>query len=69
MKNTFFFLSGKAFDMSQPLSYAVSNIISSIVYGNRFEYDDQEFRSMVHRASKNTQLMGSPSIQVLHCIM
>ncbi|XP_018536337.1 cytochrome P450 2K1 isoform X1 [Lates calcarifer] len=55
---------GKAFDTSQPLSYAVSNIISSIVYGNRFEYDDQEFRSMVHRASKNTQLMGSPSIQL-----
>uniref|UniRef100_UPI0037E95DE6 cytochrome P450 2K1-like n=1 Tax=Semicossyphus pulcher TaxID=241346 RepID=UPI0037E95DE6 len=55
---------GKAFDTAQPVNHAVSNIISSIVYGNRFEYDDPEFINMVDRASKNTQLMGCPSVQL-----
>ncbi|XP_071329705.1 cytochrome P450 2K1-like [Trachinotus anak] len=55
---------GKAFDTTQPVSYAVSNIICSFVYGNRFEYDDQEFRSMVDQVKKNIQLMGSPSLQL-----
>uniref|UniRef100_A0A3Q3IME4 Uncharacterized protein n=1 Tax=Monopterus albus TaxID=43700 RepID=A0A3Q3IME4_MONAL len=33
---------GEAFDTSQPINYAVSNIICSMVYGSRFEYDDPE---------------------------
>uniref|UniRef100_A0A3B4UAD2 Cytochrome P450 2K1-like n=1 Tax=Seriola dumerili TaxID=41447 RepID=A0A3B4UAD2_SERDU len=55
----------KAFDTTQPVSYAVSNIICSFVYGNRFDYDDQNFRSAVDQAKKNTQLMGSPSLHQL----
>ncbi|KAM6965913.1 cytochrome P450 2K1-like [Tautogolabrus adspersus] len=55
---------GKAFDTAQPVNNAVSNIICSIVYGNRFEYDDPMFVSMVDRANRNTQLMGSASIQL-----
>lgn len=31
---------GEAFDTTQPINCAVSNIICSIVYGHRFEYDD-----------------------------
>uniref|UniRef100_A0A3Q1BEQ3 Uncharacterized protein n=1 Tax=Amphiprion ocellaris TaxID=80972 RepID=A0A3Q1BEQ3_AMPOC len=31
---------GAAFDTTKPITYAVSNIISSIVFGSRFEYDD-----------------------------
>ncbi|XP_045885700.1 cytochrome P450 2K1-like [Micropterus dolomieu] len=54
----------KAFDSAQPVNYAVSNIICCMVYGNRFEYDDPEFRLMVDRATKNTQLMGCPSVQL-----
>ncbi|XP_020502845.1 cytochrome P450 2K1-like [Labrus bergylta] len=61
---TFMEKNGKAFDTAQPIHNAVSNIISSIVYGNRFEYDDPLFISMVERALKNTQLMGSASIQL-----
>ncbi|KAM6965912.1 cytochrome P450 2K1-like [Tautogolabrus adspersus] len=61
---TFMEKNGKAFDTAQPVNKAVSNIISSIVYGNRFEYDDPLFISMVDRALKNTQLMGSVSIQL-----
>ncbi|KAF1376950.1 hypothetical protein PFLUV_G00216830 [Perca fluviatilis] len=38
---------GEAFDTTLPIQYAVSNIICSIVYGSRFEYDDPEFTSLV----------------------
>ncbi|XP_056261447.1 cytochrome P450 2K1-like [Seriola aureovittata] len=55
---------GEAFDMTQPINYAVSNIICSMVYGSRFEYDDPEFTSLVDRTNKYTLLVGSPSIQV-----
>ncbi|KAA8582901.1 hypothetical protein FQN60_015447, partial [Etheostoma spectabile] len=55
---------GEAFDTTQPMNYAVSNIICSIVYGSRFEYDDPEFTSLVDRTNMNIQLVGSPSVQV-----
>ncbi|XP_071752464.1 cytochrome P450 2K1-like [Centroberyx gerrardi] len=55
---------GKAFDTTQSVNYAVSNIICSIVYGSRFEYDNPEFTTMVDRANENIRLVGSPSIQV-----
>ncbi|XP_038582476.1 cytochrome P450 2K1-like [Micropterus salmoides] len=55
---------GEAFDTTQPINYAVSNIICSIVYGSRFEYDDPEFTSLVDRTNRNIQLAGSPSVQV-----
>uniref|UniRef100_A0A3P8SAD1 Uncharacterized protein n=1 Tax=Amphiprion percula TaxID=161767 RepID=A0A3P8SAD1_AMPPE len=34
---------GKPFDTARPVNYAVSNIISSIVYRSRFEYEDPRF--------------------------
>uniref|UniRef100_A0A668A664 Cytochrome P450 2K1-like n=1 Tax=Myripristis murdjan TaxID=586833 RepID=A0A668A664_9TELE len=55
---------GKAFDTAQSVNYAASNIICSIVYGSRFEYDDPEFKAMVNRASDNIRLAGCPSIQL-----
>ncbi|CDQ94385.1 unnamed protein product [Oncorhynchus mykiss] len=55
---------GKAFDTSQPLNYAVSNIISNIVYGSRFEYSDPKFKATVNRANDNLRIGGSVSIQL-----
>ncbi|XP_038150207.1 cytochrome P450 2K1-like [Cyprinodon tularosa] len=55
---------GEPFDTMQPLNYAVSNIICSMVYGNRFEYDDPEFTSMVDRTNQIILLTGSPSLQL-----
>ncbi|KAM9339494.1 cytochrome P450 2K1-like [Symphorus nematophorus] len=55
---------GEPFDTTQPINYAVSNIISSIVYGSRFNYDDPEFTSQVARTNRNMQLAGTPSIQI-----
>ncbi|XP_042246083.1 cytochrome P450 2K1-like [Thunnus maccoyii] len=55
---------GEAFDTTRPVNYAVSNIICSMVYGNRFEYDDPEFTSLVDRTNRNNELVGSTSIQL-----
>uniref|UniRef100_A0A087X5V5 Cytochrome P450 2K1-like n=1 Tax=Poecilia formosa TaxID=48698 RepID=A0A087X5V5_POEFO len=54
---------GKPFDTTQPITYAVSNIICSMIYGSRFEYDDPEFECMISRVHKINQLLGSSSVQ------
>uniref|UniRef100_A0A3Q2PJ91 Cytochrome P450 2K1 n=1 Tax=Fundulus heteroclitus TaxID=8078 RepID=A0A3Q2PJ91_FUNHE len=55
---------GEAFDMSQHVNYAVCNIISSMVYGNRFDYNDPDFKTIVNRTNRGIQLLGSPAIQL-----
>ncbi|XP_036446001.1 cytochrome P450 2K1-like [Colossoma macropomum] len=55
---------GKPFDTTQPVNYAISNIISAIVYGSRFEYSDPLFKDMVAWSNENIRLIGSASIQV-----
>nr|XP_023692751.1 cytochrome P450 2K1-like [Paramormyrops kingsleyae] len=55
---------GKPFDTTEALNHSVSNIISSIVYGNRFEYDDPEFQKMVYLAKQRIKLTGSPGINL-----
>ncbi|XP_028979791.2 cytochrome P450 2K1 isoform X2 [Esox lucius] len=54
----------KAFDTTQPMYYAVSNIICSIVYGSRFEYSDPRFRRSVDRVNEIFKLGGSGSVQL-----
>uniref|UniRef100_A0A3B4U9M0 Cytochrome P450 2K1-like n=1 Tax=Seriola dumerili TaxID=41447 RepID=A0A3B4U9M0_SERDU len=55
---------GKPFDTTCPVNYATSNIISSIVYGSRFEYDDPRFKNLVRRANETIRIVGSASIQL-----
>ncbi|XP_033989504.1 cytochrome P450 2K1-like isoform X3 [Trematomus bernacchii] len=55
---------GKPFDTARPLNYATSNIISSIVYGSRFEYNDPRFKEMVRRANQSICIVGSAQIQL-----
>ncbi|XP_059414953.1 cytochrome P450 2K1-like [Carassius carassius] len=62
LKGEFDKFEGKPFDTTQPVNYAVSNIISSIVYGSRFEYTDPRFTEMVDRANENIRISGSLSI-------
>ncbi|XP_066526603.1 cytochrome P450 2K4-like isoform X2 [Hoplias malabaricus] len=64
LKEVFKQFKGKPFDNTGPVTYAVSNIISAIVYGSRFDYSDPVFQDMVHRSSANMKLMGSPSVQL-----
>ncbi|KAK3552276.1 hypothetical protein QTP86_007494 [Hemibagrus guttatus] len=63
LKEVFESFGGKPFDTTQPMNYAVSNIISSIVYGNRFEYSDPQFKEMVNRANENVRIGGSASMR------
>lgn len=55
---------GKPFDTTQPVNHATANIISAIMYGSRFKYDDPRFKNMVARANENIILSGSASIQI-----
>ncbi|XP_066532137.1 cytochrome P450 2K4-like isoform X2 [Hoplias malabaricus] len=55
---------GKPFDTAQPVNCAVSNIISSIVYGSRFKYSDPEFKQMVDRANENVRIGGSAALRI-----
>lgn len=64
----FYFVLGKPFSPTESLNNAVSNIISSMVYGSRFEYSDPAFTRMAERAKENIQLSGSPSMQVTLCL-
>ncbi|KAG1966961.1 cytochrome P450 2K1-like [Pimephales promelas] len=64
LKEEFDKFEGKPFDTTQPVDYAVSNIISSIVYGSRFEYTDPQFQEMVKRSHESISITGSPSMML-----
>nr|XP_046270090.1 cytochrome P450 2K1-like [Scatophagus argus] len=55
---------GKPFNTTKSVNYATSNIISSIVYGSRFEYSDPLFQNLVRRANESIRITGSASIQL-----
>ena len=40
-------ISGAPIDPTMYLSKTVSNVISSIVFGDRFDYEDKEFLSLL----------------------
>ncbi|KAK6169268.1 hypothetical protein SNE40_020349 [Patella caerulea] len=44
---------GKAFNMRRLTQASVSNVISSIVYGQRFDYGDPVFKDFVERVDEN----------------
>nr|XP_046270082.1 cytochrome P450 2K1-like isoform X3 [Scatophagus argus] len=55
---------GKAFDNTQAICYASSNIISAIMFGKRFEYKDPVFQAMVEKDHESIRLTGSASILI-----
>ncbi|XP_057678890.1 cytochrome P450 2K1-like isoform X1 [Corythoichthys intestinalis] len=55
---------GEAFDTQQAVNYAVSNIICSLVFGSRFQYDDPAFRAMVWRTGRGIQIVSGPTLQL-----
>ena len=56
---------GKPFNTTQPVNYSVSNVISAIIYGSRFDYADPAFQKMVDRNEEIIHLCGSAEILVL----
>ncbi|CAG00183.1 unnamed protein product [Tetraodon nigroviridis] len=55
---------GEAFDGAQVISYAASNIISTLMYGKRFDYKDPNLQAMISRDQEIIYHTGSPSIQM-----
>ncbi|XP_072406281.1 cytochrome P450 2K1-like [Chiloscyllium punctatum] len=55
---------GQPFETAQILNSAVSNIICSILFGDRFDYDDKIFNSLTNMNNEMTTLAGTASIQL-----
>ncbi|XP_030074574.1 cytochrome P450 2F3 [Microcaecilia unicolor] len=50
---------GEPFDPTFVMSKAVSNVICSVVFGNRFDYYDKNFLTLLGLINENFQLMSS----------
>ncbi|XP_054459077.1 cytochrome P450 2J2-like [Anoplopoma fimbria] len=55
---------GKPFNPHYIIVTAVSNIISSVLFGHRFEYSDQSFRRFLELDNEAVVLAGSPLTQL-----
>uniref|UniRef100_A0AAV2KXU6 Cytochrome P450 n=1 Tax=Knipowitschia caucasica TaxID=637954 RepID=A0AAV2KXU6_KNICA len=55
---------GKAFNPQATVANAVSNIISSVVFGHRFEYTDERFRRILQLDAEAVLLSGSTIAQL-----
>ncbi|XP_063790605.1 cytochrome P450 2K1-like isoform X2 [Pseudophryne corroboree] len=53
---------GKPFDSTVILTSAVANVICSIIFGKRYEYDDQKFERLSRLMEENSKLAGAPSL-------
>ena len=49
LKDVFKSLNGKPFDPAKTLMLSVSNVICSLLYGERFEHEDKEFRFLLEK--------------------
>ncbi|XP_042070411.1 cytochrome P450 2J4 isoform X3 [Haplochromis burtoni] len=59
---------GKPFNVQLLINNAVSNIICCLVFGNRFEYTDQQYQSILHNFNEVMRLQGSMSTQMYNII-
>uniref|UniRef100_A0A672Z7R0 Cytochrome P450 2J1-like n=1 Tax=Sphaeramia orbicularis TaxID=375764 RepID=A0A672Z7R0_9TELE len=57
---------GKPFNPHLIINNAVSNIICSMVFGHRFEYDDENFKKLLKMFEKAFWILTSIWAQVLH---
>ena len=49
-------------DPNQHMQTAIANIICSIVFGKRFQYDDPKFKEFLKIFEENMQLVGGMSL-------
>uniref|UniRef100_A0A8C4WJQ5 unspecific monooxygenase n=1 Tax=Gopherus evgoodei TaxID=1825980 RepID=A0A8C4WJQ5_9SAUR len=56
LKNTH----GQPFDPTLFLTHAVSNVICSIIFGDRFDYEDKKFATLINIIEENGKLQRSP---------
>ncbi|XP_073678981.1 cytochrome P450 2B15-like [Garra rufa] len=57
---------GKSMNPQHPIQNAVSNIICSIVFGDRFDYDNKRFSYLLKILNENFMLAGSPVGQIFN---
>ncbi|XP_078517172.1 cytochrome P450 2G1-like [Lissotriton helveticus] len=57
---------GQPFDPTYFFSRTVSNIICSVVFGNRFEYEDKEFLALLRLINENFRLVNSSFATLLN---
>ncbi|KAM8953573.1 cytochrome P450 2K4-like [Pelodytes ibericus] len=53
---------GKPTDLSVIVNIAVGNLITSIVLGHRYDYNDPTLRRLMELVNENMRLLGSPSV-------
>ncbi|KAF7235654.1 Cytochrome P450 2J2 [Varanus komodoensis] len=59
-----FFSPGQPFDPHLQIKNAVSNIICSITFGDRFDYSDSKFHKLLHLTDKISELQGNTWIKL-----
>lgn len=57
---------GRPFDPHFTINNAVSNVICSITFGDRFEYDDEKFRKLLHVIQEIMNLETGLVVEVGH---
>ncbi|KAJ0061189.1 hypothetical protein NL108_013145 [Boleophthalmus pectinirostris] len=55
---------GGPLDTSKIIPAALFNIICSMVFGDRFEYDDPEFKNYLYSVRRSIQLLITKSVQL-----
>ncbi|XP_069602795.1 cytochrome P450 2A13-like isoform X2 [Ranitomeya imitator] len=59
-------LKGSSFDPTYLLTLAVANVICSIVFGERFEYEDEKFLSLLAMLKESFKILNSSTGQLLN---
>lgn len=57
-------ITGTPFDPTFMLSCAVSNVICSIIFGKRYNYEDKKFLALMSNMNNIFEMMNSPWGQV-----
>ncbi|NXU53756.1 CP2H1 protein, partial [Turnix velox] len=58
----------RPFDPGNYLVHAVSNIICSVVFGDRFDYEDKKFINLIDLLEENNRLQNSIHTQIYNFI-
>ncbi|XP_049630551.1 cytochrome P450 2J2-like isoform X6 [Suncus etruscus] len=64
MQNRIFKGKGQPFDPQFKINNAVSNIICSVTFGERFEYQDEKFQGLLRMLDEAMSLLNSPWCQL-----
>ncbi|XP_070836480.1 cytochrome P450 2K1-like [Chaetodon trifascialis] len=57
-------LEGKAFNNTQAISYAISNVLATLMFGKRYEYGDPVLQTLVDKDHEAVHLFGTASILI-----